>query len=53
MTEEIEIEKVENGYIVSYYGGYIQGNIQRIFKTFDEIVEWIKATFEWNGEKED
>lgn len=53
MIEKVEIEKVDNGYIVKFSIPYRStGKEIRVFSTFDEVVSWIKEVYEWNGEEE-
>jgi len=44
MTKPLEIEKVENGFILKekFYGGQTY-----VFPSFSDLIEWIKSVYEW------
>jgi len=44
MFDKVEVRKVENGYVVRF--GKYTLNTESIFKSFDELVEWLEEYFD-------
>ena len=43
----VEIQKVENGYILKQTSGWVGIGETHIFKTLDEVVKRLKSVYGW------